>query len=81
MHFNNARVTYLFQILPFTYPKNLSYAKRTFYDQINCITKEIFTTFLMPAKRLVCVIQTLKSLATLTSFSGVCYSAHLKSQV
>ena len=53
----NACVTYLFQILLFTDPKNLSYGKRTLSSRINCTTKEIslINSFLIPAIRLVCV--------------------------
>ena len=75
----NACVTYLFQILPFTDPKNLSYVKRIHFlaMQINCSTKEILNTFSTHTFDM-CLN---KSLATLTSFLGVCYSACLKSQV
>ena len=39
----------LFQILPFTDPKNLSCVKRTFFSRINGVTKETFNTFLLSA--------------------------------
>ena len=34
--------------MPFTDPKNLSYVKRTLSSRINCSTKEVLNTFLMP---------------------------------
>ena len=82
MAVKNACVTFLFQILPFTDPKNLSYVKRTFFGQINRITKETFDTFLINASYTFGIsIRLNKSLATFTSFSGVCYHTPSKPQV
>ena len=65
--------------MPFTDPKNLSYVKRTLSSRINCSTKEILNTLFVNAI-VTFGMRLNKSLATLTSFLGVCYSACLKSQ-